>query len=512
MSASSRPGAQPRLAARTELMQLGVAEILRKVNATVLRSKGTGVTGVDALMWPENFEIWTSAEPPTAPQEVYDVADLMKLDDADFVANAYRVLLRRAPDAAGLAANVESLRVGAVDKLGVLATMRFSAEGMLHGVPIRGLRKSWLLHRWKQKRLIGPVLAWAHEFLRLGHRTQRTENALMQAARETHRLGRHVNQSVYEAGNRLEMIEHEMSAYRAERKALEELTLAGVERIVSLGDRAQVLSEQLEKMAGQLEHGQEVLRQLDVRERGIRELEERDAAMKPKMDALYSAFEARFRGPEELIRARARPYLDIIRGCGAGEAQAPVLDIGCGRGEWMELLQSEGLHTIGIDLNADFVASANARGLQVLEGDAIEVLRQMPAGSAGAITSMHLVEHLPFSRVVEFIDVCWHALRPGGVLILETPNPENLDVATHYFYMDPTHLNPLPPEMLRWVVESRGYPGALIRRMTEHRELSAPALLAEEIPGSASINNLLARTHVAPDYAIVGYKGEEAVA
>jgi O-antigen chain-terminating methyltransferase len=495
---------------KPELMHLGVAEILRKINATVLRSKGTGVTGVNAMLWPENFEIWTSAEPPTPQQSVYDLSELLVLDDADFVANAYRVLFRRAPDAAGMAANLESLRGGSQDKLGILATMRFSAEGMHHGVPIRGLRKSWLLHRWKQKRGIGPLLAWAHEFSRLGRRASRTDGALLRAARETHRLGRHVNQAVYETGTRLELLEHELASFRAGRKALEQATQASVDRLQGLVVTAEQLSERLEGVAIQLERDEEILRRLDARETQLLESERRNAALKPQLDALYSAFEDHFRGPEELIRERARPYLDVVRACGAGTADAPVIDVGCGRGEWLDLLRSEGLHARGIDLNSDFVQNASARGLHVTEGDAIEVLRQMPAGQAGAITSMHLVEHLPFERVVEFIDACWHALKPGGAIILETPNPENLDVATLYFYMDPTHRNPLPPEMLRWVVESRGYPAARIMRMTEQRAITAPPLLAEEIPGSASVNHLLVRTHIAPDYAIVGNKVKDA--
>lgn len=478
------------------LTAMSVGEILRKINAIVLRNKGTGVTGVDSALWPENFEIWTAAEPPTPPREVYSLPELLAPDDADFVNNAYRVLLRRAPDAAGLLGKVEALRQGAESKLGILATIRFSPEGMGQGVPVRGLRKAWLLHRWKRKRLVGPLLSWTHEALRLARRGRQIEMSEVRGAREVHRLGRHVNQSVFEVGSRLEAMEHELSASREGRRTLEE-TMTG------LADLAQQLSVRLER-------DQEILERLSAREARLVAEEQRQAALAPQLDALYSAFEDRFRGPEWLIQARARPYLDLVRECGAGTPDAPVIDVGCGRGEWLALLREEGLNARGVDLNARFVADAQARGIDVIEGDAIEVLRRLPAGSAGAVTSMHLVEHLPFERVVEFIDACRHVLRPGGVLVLETPNPENLDVATIYFYMDPTHRNPLPPEMLRWVVEARGYPDARVMRLSEERELTAPALLPDALPGSGSINNLLARTHVAPDYAIVAHRGEDA--
>lgn len=485
---------------------MSVGEVLRKINAIAMRRNGVGLIGVDAELWPENFEIWSAAQPLTPPREIYSVTELMQLDDADFVNNAYRVLLRRAPDPAGQFNNTEALRNGSQTKLSILATMRFSPEGMQHGVPVRGLRKAWLLYRWKRKRLIGPALAWAHELFRLGARSLHAESTEVRSACEIHRLGRHVNHAIFEAASRIESIEHEIAVLRASRKAVEDVAASNLEQLLHHGVRTDELSERFELLASSMKRNQHLLQRLNVRESRLEAEEIRRAELAPKLDALYSTFEDRFRGPESLIQERARPYLDIVRACGAGSIDAPVIDVGCGRGEWLALLRDEGLQARGIDLNTRFVAEALAQGMDVVEGDAVEMLKQMPAGCAGAVTSMHLVEHLPFERVVEFIDACAHVLRPGGLLVLETPNPENLDVATIYFYMDPTHRNPLPPIMLRWVVEARGYPDAQILRLTHERELSAPELVDETVPGAASINNLLARTHVAADYAIIAHK------
>ncbi|WP_343237419.1 methyltransferase domain-containing protein [Xanthomonas sp. D-109] len=495
------PQPKPVVTSSPALMEMSVGEILRKINTAVLRKTATGVTGVDSLFWPENFEIWTAAAPATPPREVYDLADLLSQDDADFVSNAYRVLLRRAPDSAGFLGNIEAIRRGAQTKLEVIASLRFSPEGMAVGVPVRGLRLAWLLHRWKRKPLVGPILSWAYELLCLGRRGKQLDWLEVRGAREVHRLGRHVNHVVLEAGGRLEAIEHELSALREARKALEILVQSNVSSLVEIASFARELPARLER-------DQAILSRLEAREGQLAEEEARRAALAPQLDALYASFEDRFRGPESLIQARARPYLQFVRECGAGTLEAPVIDVGCGRGEWLALLRDEGLHARGVDLSSRFANDATARGLDVIEGDAVDVLRAMPAGSVGAVTSMHLVEHLPFDRVVEFLDVCRHVLRPGGLLILETPNPENLDVATIYFYMDPTHRNPLPPEMLRWVVEARGYPDARIERLSEARELSAPSLLPDALPGSPSVNSLIARTHVAPDYAIVAHRGE----
>lgn len=221
------------------------------------------------------------------------------------------------------------------------------------------------------------------------------------------------------------------------------------------------------------------------------------------LDPFYAAFEDRFRGDRSLIRIRVEPYLTLMREAGAGTPEAPILDIGCGRGEWLELLHDSGLIGRGIDINRVFIDMCRSRGLEVIEGDAIESLREMPDGSVGAITAMHVVEHLPFETAIALLDEARRVLRPGGLIILETPNPENLSVGHHWFYMDPTHRNPLPPESLRWIVEARGFDDVRIERLFVARELNVPSPLPEDVPGAAAVNALLTSMSAAQDYAIV---------
>lgn len=225
------------------------------------------------------------------------------------------------------------------------------------------------------------------------------------------------------------------------------------------------------------------------------------------LDPLYVALENKFRGSNDLIRTRSEPYLTLVREAGLGSVDAPVLDLGCGRGEWLELLRDNGLVGRGVDSNRVFIDLCKGCGLDVIEGDVIEVMQSLPDDSMGAITGIHIAEHLPFEVLVQLLDEARRLLKPGGLLALETPNPENLQVATHFFYMDPTHRNPLPPEALRWLVEARGFDHARIERWTVARETGAPPLLDAGIPGAESMNVLLSQLHAPLDYSIVARRG-----
>ena len=184
-----------------------------------------------------------------------------------------------------------------------------------------------------------------------------------------------------------------------------------------------------------------------------------------RLDALYVAFEEIFRGSREDIKARMRFYLDRIMLSGAGQPGKPILDIGCGRGEWLELLKESHLQAYGIDSNVMMIERARSAGLDAREADLITHLRNLPDASHSAVTAFHVVEHLGFGVLIDFLDEALRVLISGGMLILETPNPENLRVGANSFYNDPTHRNPIPPEPLRFVVEQRGFAEAEILRL-----------------------------------------------
>ena len=175
------------------------------------------------------------------------------------------------------------------------------------------------------------------------------------------------------------------------------------------------------------------------------------------LDAMYASFEDRFRGTREDIKQRQSIYLPIVLEAKAGAKDAPILDLGCGRGEWLEILHHEGLIAKGVDINRVFLEGCRELGLDVVEQDAIAYLRSLKSNSIGAVTAFHLIEHLPLKTLIALMDEALRVLQPGGLIILETPNPKNLLVGTCSFYMDPTHIKPLPRSLCEFLLEARGF-------------------------------------------------------
>jgi SAM-dependent methyltransferase len=178
----------------------------------------------------------------------------------------------------------------------------------------------------------------------------------------------------------------------------------------------------------------------------------------------YLAHQDRFRGGSEEIAGRQRLYLDYLR-----EAE-PVLDVGCGRGEFLEILKSEGISAYGIDFNPAMVRLCRGKGLEVKEADLFKHLKSVKEGSLGGIFAAQVVEHLTGSLIRAFLSECRRVLKPGGVLIAETINPESVYALTRYYFLDADHRSPLPPELLRFLAELAGFAGVEVKMISEMPE------------------------------------------
>jgi SAM-dependent methyltransferase len=165
----------------------------------------------------------------------------------------------------------------------------------------------------------------------------------------------------------------------------------------------------------------------------------------PELD--YFGLQVRFRGDENEIAERQRLYVEYLSG---GQN---VLDIGCGRGEFLGLLRDAGIEAQGVDSDADMVALCQARGLDVALGDGLAHLKAIPDETLGGVFAAQVIEHLTPAQVITLMRTAYGKLRPGGVLILETVNPASV-VALTNFYLDFTHVKPIHPLALEWLAES----------------------------------------------------------
>jgi SAM-dependent methyltransferase len=228
---------------------------------------------------------------------------------------------------------------------------------------------------------------------------------------------------------------------------------------------------------------------------------------KDSFDPFYRAFENQYRGSRDTIIERFGEYKEYISeaashcGLKTNNAKKPVaLDIGCGRGEWLELLMNCKISACGVDTNKAFVADCKKAGYNVTLGDALEELAKKKSGSLAIVSGFHLVEHIEFGYLLQLIKECYRALAAGGILIFETPNPENLLVSTQTFYLDPTHRNPIPPNLLEFCAKYCGF-GQV------HRKPSSPYSEDDLIPGRGPTNTKLNELLYGPqDYAIIAYK------
>ncbi|MHB8342157.1 MAG: class I SAM-dependent methyltransferase [Mycobacteriales bacterium] len=225
------------------------------------------------------------------------------------------------------------------------------------------------------------------------------------------------------------------------------------------------------------------------------------AALPQAWDGLYATFEEMYRGSFEDIRGRFKPYLEDLPAPGRTPEGAPVLDVGTGRGEWLSLLKEAGIPAYGVDSNPEVAARAAEVGVDVRPEEALEHLRGVAERSLSAVTAFHVAEHLELDQLIELLDLALRALAPGGRLIMETPNPDNLAVGASSFYLDPTHRHPLPPPLLEFLVTARGFADVEIRPL--HRHDPPIPLPAEPGPVQEIARILNSHLGAAEDYAVL---------
>lgn len=165
----------------------------------------------------------------------------------------------------------------------------------------------------------------------------------------------------------------------------------------------------------------------------------------------YLLLENRYRGSEELIKERLQDYVELFRG-----AEAPVVELGCGRGEFLESLVGAGIKAFGVDLNPSMVACCKQKGLNAVESDAIAYLEQLADHSIGGVFAAQLVEHLDRDVLSRLLELASQKVIPGGRIAFETINPQSFTALACNFFRDPTHVWPLHPDTMRFMMEMKG--------------------------------------------------------
>lgn len=213
-------------------------------------------------------------------------------------------------------------------------------------------------------------------------------------------------------------------------------------------------------------------------------------------EGFYRAFEDRFRGTREAIKSRLMVYQPFIEPLKETYDVCNATDLGCGRGEWLELITETGMVAHGVDLDDGMLAACRERGLSVETADAISHLKSLPDESQTIISGFHIIEHIAFSDLQILIQEAVRVLKPAGLLILETPNPENIVVSSTNFHLDPSHIKPIPPQLLAFLVEYYGFYRNKILRLQEPFNP-----LANKLP-----NLFQVLYGVSPDYSIIAQK------
>jgi SAM-dependent methyltransferase len=227
----------------------------------------------------------------------------------------------------------------------------------------------------------------------------------------------------------------------------------------------------------------------------------------PDPDFDYFGFEERFRGSEEDIKERQRGYVEFFKDVDR------VVDIGCGRGEFLELLTEAGIKAQGVDLDLDMILYCREKGLDVVREDIYTYLESLADESLGGLFAAQLVEHLEPSRIIELVNLCHRKLRSGGILIFETPNPICLTVFSRSFYMDFSHIRPIHPEAMKFLFESAGFHELQARFSSPvEADMRIPPLsgVATDVKGVEEFNRGIERLNEllygCQDYAVIGKK------
>jgi O-antigen chain-terminating methyltransferase len=207
-------------------------------------------------------------------------------------------------------------------------------------------------------------------------------------------------------------------------------------------------------------------------------------------------FAATFSGDERVIREQDEQFVPLFAG------RKRVLDLGSGRGTFLDLMRTNNIGAYGVELDERLVASSRAKGFEIVHADAEDHLRQLPDRSLDGIFAAHFAEHLEPGKLIEVLRQCIRVLEPGAPLVMATPNPRTLTVGAHSFWFDPSHRRPIPPELFEFYLKVEGFTDVEIRTYARSERR-----LREDVPEGPIRENVRTLNEALfgdRDYAVIG--------
>ncbi len=464
------------------------------------------------------------------PVHVMECKDFLRYDGEEFIRNVYERILGREVDKEALELNKQHLKNNKGFKYCILYTVSHSEEAKPREIKIKGIWLSYYFYRLKNKLrripIIGYILRIISGIIMLPNRMASIQNIVINLEEENENLKKkytenmdalhylsdtiaiQINGLTRNLGNiELQQRDIKDNLYILEKEVFDNLS-KDLEQVkeefypLLKSIRESTIKDSLDNLSKDLEQVKKefflLLKEKQDRENTIKDIK----VLKDKFYLRYN--EELMNDSREKVQDQVKAYINILDKFFIKEKrkELKVVDLGCGECEFVELLNENGYCAIGIDDNQNVIQKVNQLmpNINIICQRADKYLQEQADNSIDVISSIHMIEHLGFEEILLFLKECYRTLKSGGILIIETPNPLNILIATYYFHLDPTHVAPIPKELLHFYIEETGF------KVMEEQMLRPLNFIPYTYEKDDPIRDIIFRFNMEQAYSIVAVK------